>query len=236
MQSALRLPDSARWTKARAAEEVLRDAILEGRLQPEQRLILRDLQRELGLSVTPVREALKALVADGLVVDDPYRGMSVARRNINDAIEIYAIRSWLEANATELAARDLSEATLRTLVQANRRMGQELAAGNLRAVQLANRDFHFTLYAASNWKHLSDVIVQLWRRFPWGTLRTIPGRVEVALQEHDRILEALEARDPAAAAEAVRMHLQTAAEALKARFGDSDGVLRLHQLDAVDEL
>src|SRR5579864_3373551 len=97
-------PDAVRQsyrTKAQVAADVIRDEILEGKLRPAQRLFLKDLRAELGLSVTPVREGLKSLVAEGLVVDDPYRGMSVARLDVADAVEIYDIRSWLEPKATE---------------------------------------------------------------------------------------------------------------------------------------
>jgi DNA-binding GntR family transcriptional regulator len=205
-------------TKAQVAADVIRDAILEGKLRPAQRLFLKDLRANLGLSVTPVREGLRSLVAEGLVVDDPYRGMSVARLDVADAVEIYDIRSWLEPKATELAAEQLSPALLLGLTQLNDTMRRRYAEGDLRAVQLANRRFHMDLYRASGREHLCDVITQLWRRFPWGTLRTVPGRVDIALAEHEAILHALEGRHPVEAAEAMRRHLESASKALQGRF------------------
>src|SRR5438876_12426443 len=90
-------------TKTEAAYLALREGIEGGSLQPGARLRIDALKEELGMSATPVREALRMLQADGLVTHEPHRGMGVAQFSIEDTREVYRLRALLEPLATELA-------------------------------------------------------------------------------------------------------------------------------------
>src|SRR5579864_4506652 len=87
-----------------AATELIREAILDGRLEPGARLKEEELARELGISRTPVREALLVLQAEGLIVAEPNRGASVRRHDAEDLHDLYQLRALLEGHAARRAA------------------------------------------------------------------------------------------------------------------------------------
>src|SRR5947209_2096273 len=102
--------------------ETLRDRILQGELGSGQRLAVRELAESLGVSVTPVRDAINKLAADGLVVVSPRRGTVVASFSPRDVRELYDLRLMLEPGAAEVAALQLSDDELRALRELAERM------------------------------------------------------------------------------------------------------------------
>lgn len=201
-------------TKATHIAEYLRDAILDGRLQPGQRLLLRELEAQLGASITPIREALKQLEAEGLVESVPYKGMFVARFDVRDAVEIYDLRAVLEAHAVALAAPNLTPAQVDELERLTETMAASVRK-DPREMQLTNREFHQRLWTWSGSRRLFVLCNDLWRMFPWSTLRRAPARPEASVREHYEILAALRRGDAQAAAAAMNHHIR---EALKACY------------------
>src|ERR1700722_3794436 len=109
------LPDVSSPTKAELAVRTLRGAIQTGQLPPGTRLILQDIAAQLGMSYTPVREALLHLQAQGLVTSRPHHGTVVAEHSREKAEEIYMLRLLLEPFAGQLAAARASESELRRI-------------------------------------------------------------------------------------------------------------------------
>jgi len=197
-------------TKAEAAAEAIRDAIYAGRLAPGTRLVLRVLEVELGLSITPIREALQLLQTEGLVSQEPHRGFRIATFDAKSVDETYWLRGVLEPLATRLATPRLGDGDLARLRELQRHLADALAAGDPRAMQDANRRFHMLIYGAAGQAKLVEHIELLWRQSPFGSLRIVDKRPPQTLAEHDEILRGLEARDADAAERSMYAHIEHA--------------------------
>jgi DNA-binding GntR family transcriptional regulator len=201
-------------TKQDVVTQFLKEAVLRGDLKPGDRLRQDEIARTLGLSQTPVREALLQLSAQGLVVRDPHRGAHVAKIDLADLEQLYAVRSLLESEAARLGAPRLGPAGVRTLRDLVRRMEEALQDGDLAALRQADEAFHMTLYRASGNDRLAHLIVQMWSSFPRYLLWLLPERPRQAAKEHAAILRAASRGDGEAAARAVSAHLRSALENL----------------------
>lgn len=203
-------------TKTELALHVLRERISTGALPPGQRLLLDALKDELGMSPTPIREALRLLQADGLVIYRPHQGIVVAEFSPEETAEIYRLRSALEPLAAELAVPALTPDELRRL----ERLHAELVAAAERGASLgeSNAAWHWAIYEASRSSYLLEFVRRLWERFPWRTMWVLPGRSERTVHEHDEIMAAVVARDAALAAERMRMHVESGRDSLLDRL------------------
>lgn len=198
----------------------LRAAIISGTLAPGARLIEADLSDELGVSRGPIRDALRNLEADRLVVTSPRRGSTVAVFSRADVEEIYSLRAALEGVGARWLARRMSperEATLWTLLDSMR------AATNEQQV-LMERDleFHRTIAMLSDhrrvfeaWRHMQPQIEFLMH----GPGDVYPDKDEM-IAWHQRTVEALVARDAAAAEQTVRDHILDAAARVLSVWSD----------------
>ncbi len=194
----------------------LREDIIAGRLAPGTRLVELNIAADFGVSRTPVREALKRLTAEKLVLSDPTRGVIVHAPDASEIEDVFVVREALDALAARLAAHRITPselARLRVIVDAMRRA---IRAGRREQVVLANQRFHDVIYAAAGNEMLARVASDLRdfvRRFTTLPFAS-PDRVEHVLAEHEAILEALAAHDPEAAEAASRRHLEAAREYL----------------------
>lgn len=194
----------------------LREDIIAGRLAPGTRLVELNIAADFGVSRTPVREALKRLTAEKLVLSDPSRGVIVHAPDASEIEDVFVVREALDALAARLAAHRITPselARLRVIVDAMRRA---IRAGRREQVVLANQRFHDVIYAAAGNEMLARVASDLRdfvRRFTTLPFAS-PDRVEHVLAEHEAILEALAAHDPEAAEAASRRHLEAAREYL----------------------
>lgn len=188
----------------------LLDAIDEGEYRAGARLVETELAERFGVSRTPVREALGRLESQGVVQRDGRRGLTVAALDPDQLGELYDLREVLEGFAARLAARRASPAeiaVLREMVEADR-----ARAGDARVLALANRRFHRALHRASHNRYLNGMLEGMRRSLALlsGTTLAIPGRGQQSVDEHDRIVTALEARDEPGADEAARTHIVNA--------------------------
>jgi len=196
-------------TKKDFVVEIIREAILSGDLKPGERLTQEELANRLEVSSTPVREALRQLEAEGLIVHVPYKGVRVAELSAGDVREVYMIRGVLEGLATKLAIPNLSQNELRELEELHQQMADALRKNTLEQLGDVNRQFHMTLYKASKSQVLCDLITNLWSRIPWRDVWTaIPGRAQEVWREHDKIMAAVRKRDPDLAADMTREHCE----------------------------
>jgi DNA-binding GntR family transcriptional regulator len=196
-------------TKRDYAYVELRRRILDGALAPGARLLLRPIAEALGVSVMPVRDAIRLLERDGLVTVENHRGATVTRIPRETVVESVGIRMWLEV----LAVR---EATPRhgapTLAAAERALAdaERAAAEHALAYAQANRAVHRALEAPAP-DTLRQLIEELWDRF-WQVRRSMslfvlaPQRIEEAEREHREIFEAVRRGDADAAAHAMALH------------------------------
>lgn len=181
---------------------MLRELIISGELAAGEPLRQRDLATRFGVSQTPVREALRRLESEGLVVNDPHRGASVT--GTADAVEDNSqIRAVLEPLGARLAARSVTEAQLDRLRTLNEEM-TGLPDDDDRYGTL-NREFHFTIYEAAASPVLLSMMRLLWQAMPVGPKVTRPHRESAA--QHGELIEALAARDEERAASITASHI-----------------------------
>lgn len=211
-----------RLTLAESVTGRLRELILDGHLPPGQPLRPTQLAPRLGVSVMPIREALRILEAEGLVSFTPRIGSRVAEISEEDVEELYLVRGALEGLAARLAVKNLTEAGLRELHEAFEKMGASRARGDVAAFSRWDREFHRLHFAASGRPALVKKILDYWdgsRRIYAMSPRT-PNSMEPAYEAHRAILEALDDRDARAAERHTRIHTEQAAERILAVLRD----------------
>lgn len=191
--------------------------ILEGELAPGSRIVETRIARELGTSQAPVREALRDLATLGLVDMEPYRGARVRRPTKVELVEAMEVRAELEALAARRAATRVDDgvlADLRALIDEMQRFAD---VGDTHAHALNNTEFHATVVRASGNRTLERTWSMLEPYARTYVTAMAPGTDLTWLtQRHVGIVEALEARDPERAGEAMRVHAREAQELILA--------------------
>lgn len=138
----------------------LRSDIIRGVLRPGDQVVQETLADRYGVSRVPLREALKALEAEGQVVYHPNRGFFIAELSVQDLSEVYRLRSILEAEAIRAAVPRMSDADVRHV--ADLAAAVDDATGDVIAVAAANRRFHFAIFEAAGMPRLTRLLTQLW--------------------------------------------------------------------------
>ncbi len=202
------LASPAHMTKTALAAQALRSAILRGDIAPEAPLTVGRVAHMLGMSPTPVREAIRTLQAEGLLRHEPHHTVSVNRYSPKDIHDLYQMRADLESQATRIATAHLDDATLDRLDALNERMRSLAIHGELDALNRLNGEWHLLIYSAADNRILLDVVQHLWNKFVWDINWILPGRSLRSIEEHDTVLAALRARDADAAVERMRAHLR----------------------------
>lgn len=190
----------------------LLDNIRAGTLLPGARLRETEIADMLGISRTPVREAIRQLEADGLVIHLPRQGATIRTLDHAEVIELYEMRAVLEGTAARLTARVASSVELAELMDLNAELS---AAGAGPAAQDLNRQFHRTLMESARNRFLVKAMSALQKTLLilGPTTLAEPGRAAAAVAEHAAVLEALAARDAASAEAAMRVHVESALSA-----------------------
>jgi DNA-binding GntR family transcriptional regulator len=184
-------------TTPQHALEGLRRAIVAGQLRPGQRVPQEEIARQLGVSVAPVREALRILEQEGQVTYLPRRGYFVTALQIGDLEEIYELRSVLETRAVRRAIESLDDDALERIVLAARECVDAVEAGDVAAELAANRRFHLAILDSPDHPHTMRLIRLLWdctesyRALYYNS----PAERRRSTEAHDRIVEAVRERD-----------------------------------------
>jgi DNA-binding GntR family transcriptional regulator len=188
----------------------LRERILNLDLAPGTRLHEAELAAELAVSRTPLREALRMLLAEDLVEQLPTGGMLVRPLDLQDMRELYAVRAALEGLAAREASRRLTEADLEALERLVEQM--RLLVDHPAELTRLGGEFHARIAAVAGNRRCEQLLRQLhghMRRYH--VLSTRRGRRrQAALEDHRALFEALRARDPEAAERTVRDHIMAA--------------------------
>ena len=195
--------------------------LMAGRYQPGEKLTIAQLTDSLGVSMTPVREALRRLAAERALEMNPNRSVEVPKLSLEEVLAVRRIREQLEGYTARLAARRISDAQLGRLT----RMGKELEAARARAdarrIMRLNEAFHFALYEAAGIRVLTDLIATLWlQSAPTLNLLFRPeniGRYPLAEQNrhNQALLRALRVRDGRAAARALSAEIAAGSRMLE---------------------
>jgi DNA-binding GntR family transcriptional regulator len=198
------------------AEDRLRQAIVTGRLQPNERLVESDLARSLGVSRTVIRGALARLEHQGLVEHERHRGARVRLVSESEAVEILETRSVLEGLAARLAAERATATDVEDLKGILAEMQRLREADDLLAVSDLNAQLHRRLLEISGHETAARLIGTLnsqMVRFQYRTI-LLPGRGERSFAEHAEIVAAVATHDGERAERAMRTHLSSVADAL----------------------
>ena len=213
------LPSSASLVDA--AYQQIRQRILDNAWPPGHRALEQEVALALGMSRTPVREALMRLRNEGLVEVIPRHGVRVLPVSPTDMCEIYEILTALECMAAELLARrQPSAAELKPLVDATKAMDKALKADDLDAWAAADESFHAQLLELAGNRQLQATVLNYWdraHRARMFTLRLRPKPVS-STKEHMQMLERLRAGDADGAARVTRAHRERANRELLAIF------------------
>jgi DNA-binding GntR family transcriptional regulator len=140
----------------------LRDQIASGRYEPLEQLRQENVARDFGVSVPPVREALKTLEAEGQVVYYPRRGYFVAKLSAAELVETYAIRDLLETEATRRAVGALDDNDIARMKTAIKEMESAHRSDDVAVMTAANRRFHFTVFDGAGMPRMAEMIRVLW--------------------------------------------------------------------------
>jgi DNA-binding GntR family transcriptional regulator len=214
-------------SRVEVAYQWLRAQILDNTLPPGFRALEQELADRLGISRTPVREALIRLQKEGLVEVVPRHGMQVLPVSPADMKEIYVVLTALESAAAEIVARKSpGEEELAPLVQASRDMSKALKADDLDGWAEADERFHRGLIELSGNRLLIDAVLNLWDRAHRARMSTLHMRAKplTSTKEHTLLLERLRAGDAKGAFEANRLHRERASRELLE-------ILERHQLN-----
>jgi DNA-binding GntR family transcriptional regulator len=204
------------------AEDRLREAIITGRLQPNERLVESDLAQSLGVSRTLVRSALVRLEHEGLVEHERHRGARVRLVSEGEAVEILETRAVLEGLAARLAAERATPDDVGDLKGILADMQRLREADDLLAVSDLNAQLHRRLLEISDHETAARLIGTLnsqMVRFQYRTI-LLPGRSERSFAEHAEIIAAVATHDGERAEAAMRTHLSSVADALRQQTPD----------------
>lgn len=188
----------------------LRNALMEGRFRPKHRFKLRELAQSLGVSVTPVREALMQLVRERALEMKAARSIEVAQLTLAQYTELREIRYLLEGLAAEKAATLITAGEIRDLTRLHQQLRSAEKEGRWSEAVRVNWEFHHTICRAADMPELLSIIETIWlRNGPLLNMQyphappTYPG-----LHQHINVIEGLKARDPTAVREAVRADIR----------------------------
>lgn len=192
------------------AFQKLRQAILRGELVPGQRLMEIQLAEQLGVSRTPVREAIRMLEQDGLAIMIPRRGAVVAKisgKNLKDVLEV---RLALEELAVQLSCLRMEEEDFAALWEANREFAETITGEDIVKMAEADEHFHDIIYQASDNLRLVQLEMQMREQMYRFRIEHLKEKTKrnALVEGHREIMEALRRRDSDAATKAIRSHIK----------------------------
>jgi DNA-binding GntR family transcriptional regulator len=195
-------------TKEEQVADYLREGIIAGRFPRGARLKQQEIATLLNTSITPVREALKLLEAEGYVSGDSYRGAVVAPFDIDTSTETLNLRILLETQLVRGAVERATAADIGALKVLAHEFAAAFDAGDNETARAANYRFHHQMFEIAAMPQTLHFVQILWARYPFDLINQLKGRVSRAAQEHEDLLQAFIATDVAAAMLATRQHIE----------------------------
>ena len=216
------LPNLSRPNISDEVYRILKQQILSKAFAPGERLDLGEIQEKMGISRTPLKEGLNRLVCEGLVEIVPRSGTYVTDPSIEDIVELFDLRRVLEVYAAEFAAEQMTPAQLREARTIVEKLEALVTSGDWKSIYpqhiRLDHDLHSLIIESTGKRHLKElweqvnVHVQIARVRHRSTEKTL----DVSMEEHERILSSLEARDGSALGSALDQHIDRGMETLRA--------------------
>jgi len=202
-------------TKEEQVADFLREGIISGLYPRGAKLKQQEIADLLKTSITPVREALKLLAAEGYVSNDSFRGSIVAPFDIEASSETLELRIMLETRLVRGAMEKATAADIEDLRQLASQFAHAYDRGDPKAARAANYRFHHRMFEIAQMPQALSFVQVLWARYPFDVIAGLDGRVSRAAHEHDDMLEAFIAGDCAAAMLATRRHVESGWQELR---------------------
>lgn len=207
-------------TKEQQVAEFLRESILAGVFARGQKLKQAEIAKRLDISITPVREAMKLLEAEGYIHIPAHRGAVVAPFQIERVDELFQLRLWMETKLTLAATKLLTDHDIRELSAIDAMLNEAAHRKELESRRRGyNYRFHFRLYECADLPQTLHFVRVVWARYPFDMLGALPNRAEQVAGEHEKIMQALQVRDARAATQAMQRHLESGHRLFKANYG-----------------
>lgn len=210
----------------------LREAILKGELLPGERLMEIQLASKLGVSRTPIREAIRMLEQEGLAVTMPRKGAEVARMTLKDMEDVLEVREALDELAAQIACDKITKEQLAVLKKTKEEFVTSIEDGDVKKLAEADVRFHDVIYNSTDNTKLVTLLNNLREQMYRYRIEYLknPDNYPGLLKEHDDIVEALEARDKAKVTEIMHKHVANQALAVKDVIEKQDAVYKRNQL------
>ena len=195
----------------------LREAILKGDLKPGERLMELQLAAKLGVSRTPIREAIRMLEQEGLAVTTPRKGAEVAKMTLKDMEDVLEIREALDELAVRIACDKMSDEELRKLMDVKDQFENSTKSGDLKKIAETDVKFHDVIFESTGNPKLVSLLNNLREQIYRYRVQYIkdPTNYPVLIAEHNAIAEGLKKRDKDAAVSAMHEHVKNQALAVK---------------------
>lgn len=194
-------------TKKEYVARWLREMVVSGAMRPGTRIRQQEIVEALGVSATPIREAIRQLETEGYLDSIPHIGASVREVNREGLDEVYHVRALLESWLAREAAVRVTPADIAELRELGRTFERASERNETVEARRANYRLHQLVWERARQPVTLEVVRTLWAKFPWDTLGYVEGRANRSVREHDQLLEALEAGDADAAEAAIRGHI-----------------------------
>ncbi|WKG05669.1 GntR family transcriptional regulator [Mycolicibacterium sp. HK-90] len=183
-------------TAQQAVAEALRRDITSGKLAPGSWIVQETLAEQFGMSRIPIREALKTLEAEEYITYVPHSGYRVAQLGLDELVEVFRIRDILEAELIRDAMPSVTDELIDAMREQMAVMDRAAASGDLIAVGLANRQFHFLTFEASRMARTKRIVTQLWNTADaYRPMYAHLMDLDQVNSEHVLLVEAMAARD-----------------------------------------
>ena len=174
-------------------KSLIESAIIKNELKPGERLKETEIGQKMGVSRGPVREAFRLLEAEGLVINQPRKGLIVSPLNMEEVEDIYEIRPWLEGNITRLAVDNTSDRFITELEEIIKKMFKYVQQEDLLDYTIMDAEFHKKIYENPNNQILIGIMSNLWKkclRYLFIT-NSQPGELHLSYQKHNDLLNAI---------------------------------------------
>jgi len=205
--------------------ESIREAILKGQLRPGEKVAEPELAERFGISRTPIREAFRQLESEGYLTVIPRKGAVVAQLSERDIEEFYAIKSVLEGFAARMAALKMSDREIEKLEAINEKLEQLAKQGDVKTFFRVHNEFHESFIRAAGNDKLYELIEQLVMKFNRSRVASLalPGRMEISVNEHRKIIDAFKTRDGEKADNLVKKTAAYGAQVLIQSLASAEG-------------
>jgi DNA-binding GntR family transcriptional regulator len=207
-------------TKEQQVAEFLRENILAGVFARGQKLKQAEIARQLDISITPVREAIKLLEAEGYVHSSAHRGAVVAPFQIDRVDELFQLRLVMETKLTLAATKLLTDQDIEDLGAIDAMLREAARRKESESKRRGyNYRFHFRLYQCADLPQTLHFVRVLWAKYPFDMLGALPNRAEQVVKDHEAIMEVLRARNARAAMQAMQKHMESGHRLFKTNYG-----------------